>query len=155
MDRIPGQIDTLNSPKWSKKPPSVHHPPPLYSPCHYIPLFPPLHPPHPHVLLRWQVINPYRHGHGGFIGCGALEREGDEDNRGWWGAGGGGLAATQTWRRFLLMHRKLFPPHRQCLPQGCYCQLTACKVVSPSLSISLTVSLCVDLCRRLSLPLSV
>lgn len=24
--------------------------------------------------------------------------------------------ATQTWRRFLLMHRKLFPPRRQCLP---------------------------------------
>lgn len=39
------------------------------------------------------------------------------------------------------MHRKLFPPHRQCLPRGCYCQLIACKVVSPSLFLPLCQSL--------------
>lgn len=68
-------------------------------------------PPPASELLRWRVINPHRH------------------KRGMWGVHrvGGvvvvmvveGLArqdATQTWRRFLLMHRKLFPPHRQCLP---------------------------------------
>lgn len=43
------------------------------------------------------------------------------------------------------MHRKLFPPHRQCLPWGCYCQLTACKVVSLLLSLSLGVTLTLSL----------
>lgn len=51
------------------------------------------------------------------------------------------------------MHRKLFPPHRQCLPQGCYCQLTACKVVSLSLRHPLSLSL--SSFRSLNLSLSV
>lgn len=38
------------------------------------------------------------------------------------------------------MHRKLFPPHRQCLPRGCYCQLTACKVAPPTPTVSLRVA---------------
>lgn len=154
MDRIPGQIDTSRSPEWSKKPPSALHPLLIQS----LPLPSPpssSSPSHLHVLLRWLVINLYRHGHRGFRGCGV--QGGHWEGRvmrtmggdGW----GGGLAATQTWRRFLLMHRKLFPPHRQCLPGGCYCQLTACKVVSPSLTVSLCVDLSLSL--RLSLLLSV
>lgn len=83
--------------------------PPSLIPSPLLPNPPSPSPPsHPHELPRWQVINPYRHGRGGI----RLGREGDEDD---WG---GSVAATQTWRRFLLMHRKLFPPHRQCLPRG-------------------------------------
>lgn len=63
----------------------------------------------PHELPRWQVINPCRRESGRFWG-----EEGE-------GGGGGGVNTTQTWRRFLLMHRKLFPPHRRCLPRGCCC----------------------------------
>lgn len=45
--------------------------------------------------------------------------------KGWcWGG-----SSTQTWRRALLMHRELFPPHHQYPPRGRCCQLPACKVV--------------------------
>lgn len=56
-------------------------------------------------------------------------------------SGGGGVNATQTWRRFLLMHRKLFPPHWQCFPRGCYYWVTACKVFSLPESLPLFVQM--------------
>lgn len=54
---------------------------PLYRHHHYLP---PPHPPRPQELLRWQVINPNRHGCGGVEGGGG----GGTLKGGWWGRWG-------------------------------------------------------------------